>query len=93
MSAILLGLQLSLLGYLGATERKRSYIEVGPKKGTAVPLPVRRPQSAIPFPAALKPLALCYTQLRKTSAICRDYAATTRETKADTVPLCELLMK
>ena len=30
--SILLGLQLSLWGYLGATERKRSYLEVGPKK-------------------------------------------------------------
>ena len=31
----------------------------GTEKGTAVPLPARRPQSAIPFTAALKPLELC----------------------------------
>ena len=42
------------------TERLcRSYLSSGPKKGTAVPLPVHRPQSAIPFTAALKPLELC----------------------------------
>ena len=29
------------------------------KRRTAVPLPARRPQSAIPFTAALKPLELC----------------------------------
>ena len=54
------------------------------KKRTAVPLPPHRPQSAIPFTAALKPLELCYTQLRKTRAICRDNAATMRKTWADT---------
>ena len=76
----------SLLGYLGATERKRSYLEVGPKKGTAVPLPSDRLglTPTIPFTAALKPLTVCYTQLRKTRAICRDYAATMRKTSADT---------
>ena len=41
------------------TERKRSYLCSGPKKGTAVPLPIHRPQSAIPFTTALGPLALC----------------------------------
>ena len=54
------------------------------KRRTAVPLPIRRPQSAIPFTATLKPLELCYTQLRKTRAICRDNAATMRKTEADT---------
>ena len=50
-------------GNLGATERKRSYLEVGPKKRrTAVPLPIHRPQSAIPFTATLKPLELCNIQ-------------------------------
>ena len=74
------------LGNVGATERKRSYLEVGPKKGTAVPLPIHRLglTPPIPFTAALKPLELCYTQLRKTRAICRDNAAATRETSADT---------
>ena len=38
----------------------------------------------IPLSAALKPLELCYTQLRKTRAICRDYAATMQKTEADT---------
>ena len=78
------------------TERLcRSYLCSGPKKGTAVPLPPRRLglTPTIPFTAALKPLELCYTQLRKTSAICRDNAATMRKTSADTVPLCELLTK
>ena len=84
----------ALLGIPRRTERlHRSYLCSGPKKGTAVPLPAHRPQSAIPFTATLKPLKLCYTQLRKTSAICRDNAATARKTEADTVPLCELLTK
>ena len=30
---------------------------------------------------------------RKTRAICRDNAATTQKTEADTVPICELLTK
>ena len=48
-------------GYLGATERKRSYLEVGPKKGTAVPLPAHRLglTPTIPPSATLKPLELC----------------------------------
>ena len=75
----------ALFGIPRRTERLcRSYLCSGPKKGTAVPLPAHRPQSAIPFTATLKPLKLCYTQLRKTSAICRDYAATARKTEADT---------
>ena len=39
----------------------RSYIEVGPKKGTAVPLPARRLglTPTIPFTAALKPFTVC----------------------------------
>ena len=96
MVSILLGLHLPpFWGYLGATERKRSYLEVGPKKGTAVPLPIHRLglTPPIPFTAALKPLEFCYTQLRKTHAICRDSAATMRKTLTDTVPLCELPMK
>ena len=62
----------ALLGYLGATERKRSYLEVGPKKGTAVPLPAHRPQSAIPFTATLKPFTVCgsiYAKSVKSAAI------------------------
>ena len=50
----------ALLGIPRSTERlHRSYLCSGPKKGTAVPLPARRPQSAIPFTAALKPLEFC----------------------------------
>ena len=71
----------ALLGIPRRTERlRRSYLCSGPKKGTAVPLPIHRPQSAIPFTATLKPLELCYIQLRKTRAICRDNAATARKT-------------
>ena len=52
----------------------RSYIEVGPKKGTAVPLPARRLglTPTIPFTAALKPLTVCdsiYAKPVKSAAI------------------------
>ena len=55
---------------------------LGTEKRTAVPLPPRRLglTPTIPFTATLKPLELCYIQLRKTRAICRDNAATMRKT-------------
>ena len=83
----------ALLEYLGATERKRSYLEVGPKKGTAVPLPVHRPQSAIPFTATLKPLAVCdsiYAKPVQSAAITPRQCGKRQPTP---VSLCELLMK
>ncbi len=56
--SILLGLQLSL----GDTSERRNVpflLRGGTEKGTAVPLPIHRPQSAIPLTATLKPLAVC----------------------------------
>ena len=58
MSAILLGLHLSLWN----TSERRNVPFLhrgGTEKGTAVPLPIHRPQSAIPFTAALGPLTVC----------------------------------
>ena len=83
---------------LWATSERRNVpflLRGGTEKGTAVPLLPNRLglTPTIPFAAALKLLEVCYTQLRKTSAICRDNAAAAQKTEADTVPLCELLTK
>ena len=76
------------------TERlRRSYLSSGPKKGTAVPLPVHRPQSAIPFTAALKPLELCdsiYAKPVQSAAITPRQCG---KRKPIPVPICELPMK
>ena len=82
-------------GNLGATERKRSYLEVGPKKGTAVPLPIHRLglTPPIPFTAALKPLAVCDSIYAKPV---QSAAITPRQRgkrEPIPVPLCELPMK
>ena len=96
MVSILLGLHLPpFLGYLGATERKRSYLEVGPKKenGSTVTNPQARLNADHSFHSCAQAVNGLRQYLRKIRAICRDNAATVRKTEADTVPLCELLAK
>ena len=76
------------------TERlHRSYLSSGPKKGTAVPLPARRPQSAIPFTATLKPLELCDSIYAKPVQSAAITPRQREKRKPIPVPLCELLTK
>ena len=73
-------LPFSLLGYLGATERKRSYLEVGPKKERQYRYQLigrKAPFLSLGHAQAVNGLR---QYLRKTRAICRDNAAATRKT-------------